>query len=196
MKVALLGFDPSLTKAVNNGAVSDIKHANSKNDANSKKQNTALKKILNIYSLNINGLLSHIDELRVFIDDHMPDIICINETKIDDKIHDSDIEVNNYLFVRKDRNSDGGGAAIYVLKDLEFAVRDDLMVYNLENVTIQLKIGNYRSFIVTALYRPPDKPVEYFDELESLISQGWIGYSVTHGPMFVHKLGLIKPRQT
>ena len=100
----------------------------------------------------------------------MPDIICINETKIDDKIHDSDIEVDNYLLVRKDRNSDGGGVAIYVLKGLEFAVRDDLMVYKLENVTIQLKIGNYRSFIVTALYRPPDKPVEYFDELESLIS--------------------------
>ena len=81
----------------------------------------------------------------------MPDIICINETKIDDKIHDSDIGVDNYLLVRKDRNSDGGGVAIYVLKDLEFAVRDDLMVYNLENVTIQLKIGNCRSFIVTAL---------------------------------------------
>ena len=103
-------------------------------------------------------MLSHIDELRAFIDDHMPDIICINETKIDDKIHDSDIEVDNDLLVKKDRNSDGDGVAIYVLKDLEFAVRDDLMVYNLENVTIQLKIGNYRSFIITALYRPPDKP--------------------------------------
>ena len=34
------------------------------------------------------------------------------------------------------------------------------MTYNLENVTIQLKIGNYTSFIVTALCRPPDKPVE------------------------------------
>ena len=41
------------------------------------------------------------------------------------------------------------------------------MVYNLENVTIQLKIGNYRSFIVIAVYRPPNKPVEYFDDLES-----------------------------
>ena len=109
--------------------------------------------------------MSHIDELRVFIDDHRPDIIGINETEIDDKIHDSDIEIDNYLLVRKDRNSDGG-VAIY----LEFAVRDDLMTYNLENVTIQLKIGNYRCFIVTALYRPPDKPVEYFDELESSIS--------------------------
>ena len=26
--------------------------------------------------------------------------------------------------------------------------------------------------------------------------QGWIGYAGTHVPMFVHKLGLIKPRQT
>ena len=49
MKVTLLGFDPSLTEAVNNGADSDIKHVNSKS------QNTALKKTLNIFSLNING---------------------------------------------------------------------------------------------------------------------------------------------
>ena len=26
--------------------------------------------------------------------------------------------------------------------------------------------------------------------------QGWIGYAGTHGPIFVHQLGLIKPRQT
>ena len=114
--------------------------------------------------------MSHIDELRAFIDDHRQNIICINETMIDDKIHDSDIEVDNYLLVRKDRNSDGGGVAIYIPKYLAFALREDLMTYNLENVTIQLKIGNYRSFIVTALYRPPNKHVEYFDELESLVS--------------------------
>ena len=30
----------------------------------------------------------------------------------------------------------------------------------------------------------------------SLVDQGWIGYMGTHVPMFVHKLGLIKPRQT
>ena len=102
MKDMLLGFDPSLTKVETNGADSDIKYANSKNDADFKKnQNTALKKTLNIFSLNINGLLSHVDELRDFIDDNRPDIICINETKIDDKIHDSDIEIDNYLLQGK-----------------------------------------------------------------------------------------------
>ena len=29
-----------------------------------------------------------------------------------------------------------------------------------------------------------------------LAFQGWIGYAGTHVPMLVHKLGLIKPRQT
>ena len=61
IKVTLLGFDPSLTKATTNEADSNIKHANSKNDADPKNQNIALKKTLNIYSLNINGLLSDID---------------------------------------------------------------------------------------------------------------------------------------
>ena len=59
---------------------------------------------------------------------------------------------------------------MYILKDLKFAVKDYLMTHNLENVTIQLKIGNSMSFIVTALYRPPHKPVENFDELKILIS--------------------------
>ena len=34
----------------------------------------------------------------------------------------------------------------------------------------------------------------YFEELRT--PQGWIGYAGTHGPMLIHKLGLIKPRQT
>ena len=29
-----------------------------------------------------------------------------------------------------------------------------------------------------------------------LSNQGWIGYAGTHVPVLVHKLGLIKPRQT
>ena len=32
--------------------------------------------------------------------------------------------------------------------------------------------------------------------ISSIDRQGWIGYAGTHVPMFVHKLGLIKPRQT
>ena len=31
--------------------------------------------------------------------------------------------------------------------------------------------------------------------VRGIVNQGWIGYAGTNVPMFVHKLGLIKPRQ-
>ena len=43
-----------------------------------------------IASLNINSLLSHTDELRVFMYDSKTDILLINETKLDSTVHDSD----------------------------------------------------------------------------------------------------------
>ena len=38
--------------------------------------------------------------------------------------------------------------------------------------------------------------LENWPETSCLTAQGWIGYAGTYVPMFVHKLGLIKPRQT
>ena len=41
--------------------------------------------------LNINSLLAHIDELKVFVSNQKLDIITINETKLDNTIHDNKI---------------------------------------------------------------------------------------------------------
>ena len=40
-------------------------------------------------SLNVNSLLAHIDEFRVFMNDSAIDIISINETKLDCSINDN-----------------------------------------------------------------------------------------------------------
>ena len=44
-----------------------------------------------IVSLIISSLLSHINELRVFMYDSKIAILLINETKLDSAIHDSDV---------------------------------------------------------------------------------------------------------
>ena len=44
-----------------------------------------------IVSLIISSLLSHINELRVFMNDSKIAILLINETKLDSTIHDSDV---------------------------------------------------------------------------------------------------------
>ena len=54
-------------------------------ESNISKRTTSLHN-LNIYSLNIFSLMSHLDELRLMIEDKKPHIIGINETKIDQLI--------------------------------------------------------------------------------------------------------------
>ena len=54
-------------------------------------------------SLNINSLLAHIDEFRVFMNESDIDIISINETKFDSSIKDNEVYIPGYEIVRKDR---------------------------------------------------------------------------------------------
>ena len=55
-------------------------------------------------------------------------------------------------------------ANVYISESLNFNHREDL------DFDIEIKVGKYKPFLVTTIYRPPDKPVAYFDQIESLIS--------------------------
>ena len=114
-------------------------------------------------------MLTHYDELRLLLEKDKPHIIGINETKLDQSTHDCDLIISNYNIIRKDRDKYGGGVLMYIHNSLDFKLRDDLD-FNLESVSIEIKVGNFKPFLVTSLYRPPHKPVEYFGQIESLIS--------------------------
>ena len=64
--------------------------------------------------LNITSLVKHIDELRVLMIDQTPDILAINETRLDSTISDSIIKLEGYDIVRQDRARNGGGVALYI----------------------------------------------------------------------------------
>ncbi len=68
-------------------------------------------------SLNINSLLLHIDELRVFMSSSKIDILMIDETKLDSTIHDNEVYITGFEIVRRDRNINGrnGGTNLRVL---------------------------------------------------------------------------------
>ena len=82
----------------------------------------------------------------------------------------SHIEIDDYVVVRNDRNRHGGGVAMYIHKTVNYKLREDLAFSEIESVSIQVKVGNYKPFIVTSAYRPPGKPVEYFNELDKLLN--------------------------
>ena len=113
--------------------------------------------------------MKHFEELKLLLENDNPDIIGISETKLDETINDSDIKISNYNTICKDRDKFGGGVVMYIRESLHYKLRDDLD-FDIESISAKVKVGNFGSFLVTSLYRPPKKPVEYFDRIEALIS--------------------------
>ena len=84
---------------------------------NSKIKNTSGFKIA---QLNIRSLIRHIDQFRYFLKDKQIDIICLNETLLDETIDDHEVNIIGYEILRKDRNRNGGGVAVYVRNIIKY----------------------------------------------------------------------------
>ena len=121
-------------------------------------------------ALNIFSLMPHLDELRIFVSEQRPHIVYITETKIDSTIDNSHIEIDDYVVVGNDRNRHGGGVVMYIHKTVYYTLREDLAYSEIESISIQIKVGNYKPFIATSVYRSPGKPVECFKELDKLLN--------------------------
>lgn len=125
-------------------------------------------------SLNINSLIAHIEELRVFIDCTKIDILMINETKLDQHIKDNEIHLPGYELVRKDRiinGRNGGGVCIYLKSNLNFHIREDLNDNELEFLTVEVRNLRSKSFLVSSWYRPPKSSPDLFCRFERLIDK-------------------------
>jgi hypothetical protein len=87
-------------------------------DANNLKDVIGSTKGIKIGHININGLVSKREQLRLILTESKLDILCLNETKIDENIKDVDIAMPGFSIFRRDRNKHGGGVLIYVSSSL------------------------------------------------------------------------------
>ena len=83
------------------------------------------KRGLHFIHLNINSVLSKIDELRIIANKSKASVIGITESKLDKTVLDGEINIDGYELVRSDRNRHGGGVACYIRNDISFNVRGD-----------------------------------------------------------------------
>ena len=126
---------------------------------------------LKVCCLNINSLLKHVDEVRIFCETHKPHVLCSNETKLSNEINDEDLQIENYHTIfRKDSDRHGGGVAIYVSDTIKLKKREDLLT-EIKSITVELDIPFVKPILLTTVYRPPDSLVEIFDKLESHLSR-------------------------
>ena len=127
------------------------------------------KRGLHFLHLNVNGLLSKIEELRLTAQKTNAAVIGISETKIDESVLDGEVNIDGYEIKRCDRNRHGGGVACYIRKDLAFNPREDFSP-DIENVFLDILLPKSKPILVGILYRPPTAS-GFLDKLTLAISR-------------------------
>ena len=110
----------------------------------------------------------HRHELSVLLHDNDIDVIGLCETRLDEKVADSDVSIAGYKIFRNDRDLNGGGVAIYVKESFpEPSVK--LKSDSLELLVLELVPKNSESFFLACWYRPPTSGVDIqaFEDLRN-----------------------------
>ena len=111
---------------------------------------------LKMLHLNINGVLSELDYVRLLAEKVGFDILSLNETTIDAEIGDEDIHINGYSVFRNDRSRHGGGVLLYVKESIEAYQVKEWEEDGIEAVSAKVCLKNSSPLIAYSLYRPPN----------------------------------------
>ena len=119
------------------------------------------KRSFKMASLNITSLTKHIDELRILLANCPLDVISINETRLEQGVLNYEIYIPGYEIVPRDRNRNGGGVCFYIKTSINYSVRTDLNINNLEICV--LKSGNQiqNRFLLSRGTGLPILPMKY-----------------------------------
>ena len=131
------------------------------------------RKGVKISQLNVVSLRKHKVEVAKLMHDHQLDILGLNETRLKKDIQDCEVSIEGYDIYRHDRNTSGGGVALYIKNTLPHHKRDDVKDPNLEIVGIEITPKHAKSYIVLCWYRPPTEgtDVSTFEALTKLIKR-------------------------
>ena len=118
-----------------------------------------------ILHTNIYSLLSKLPEVCILIDKYNLDIISVNETHLDDTIHDFELNIQGFTMYRNDRNRCGGGVALYIRDNIKQKLRPDLFIPGIESLWVEISIPNGGPYLIGTMYRPPSARKEYNEKM-------------------------------
>jgi hypothetical protein len=88
------------------------------------------KSSLSCLYFNARSIMNKLDEIELIITDEKLDVVAITETWLSDSVLTSEITVDGYTVLRKDRNdvnkTRGGGVALYIKNEINILERVDL----------------------------------------------------------------------
>jgi len=134
------------------------------NKIKGKAKEELITKPLNIIYFNARSIRNKMDELNILINQVKPDIVGIVETWLSEDNFDSEIEIENFNFIRKDRQREtksiGGGVIMYYKKDISVVDVTNDYNSNIDHIWGKVIIKNSKPIFVGIFYRPPDSTEE------------------------------------
>ena len=127
------------------------------------------KRGLHFIHINTRSLLPKIENIRILARKTRAACIAISESWLDSTVFDSEIHIDNYNILRKDRERRGGGVCLYIRDDLAFNPRPDLLHNELEATWCELLLPKSKPILCGVIYRPP-KQSQFYQLLESVCS--------------------------
>ena len=112
---------------------------------------------LHFCHLNVNSLLSKVDELRDITNYVKLAILGITESKLGSSVTNAEVNINGYSIIRNDRSRNGGGVACYIRNDLHFNIKK-IFLNSIEHVFFfEILIPKVKPIAIGIFYRPPNE---------------------------------------
>lgn len=121
---------------------------------------------LKLINLNARSIINKVLELEHILLAYNPDIVVITETWLNENILNNEIVPPGYELIRKDRRTRGGGVAIVLKSGLSVVEMEEQE--KAEALWCKVKVDN-SYFVVGALYRPPNAPLEILEETKEYL---------------------------
>ena len=115
------------------------------------------KRLLNIVSFNVNSIThgDRIEQLSSLCREINADIICLQETKLDDSISPTLYKLEGFNVETRHRNIHGGGVSVYIKEHIPYVRMSKLESKTLEHISIDI-IVNHKKYSINNFYRPPN----------------------------------------
>ena len=124
-----------------------------------------------IANLNVHHLLPKLEEIKLYLRQSVkPHIIGFCETFLQNDIDNERLNIQNYIFERKDRiNKQGGGLIVYLCENISYTRRYDLECNNIESIWVQINQSRKKRFLLNFVYRPPSSNQAWIELYEAQI---------------------------
>ena len=144
--------------------------------------------------MNVVSLLKHFEEIESILCKNNIHVFALNETRLDGSIQDTEIKISHYNLIRKDRNRQGGGVAIYVHESITYKQVLHDSSKDLEVVILFIELKKCKPLLFCNWYRPPNSKCEVLSTYEdmltfleenrsSVVLMGDINLNILHEPL-------------